>query len=51
VVGIDHYGASAPGGTLLARFGFTEDNVVEQALAVLHREHIEKARMLRNLSA
>jgi transketolase len=51
VVGIDQFGASAPGGTLLAKFGFTEDNVVERALAVLHREHIEKARMLRNLSA
>jgi transketolase len=51
VVGIDHFGASAPGGTLLANSGFTEDNVVERALAVLHREHIEKARMLRNLSA
>jgi transketolase len=51
VVGIDHFGASAPGGTALTRFGFTEDNVVERALAVLHREHIEKARMLRNLSA
>ena len=51
VIGIDHFGASAPGGTLLANFGFTEDNVVERALAVLHREHIEKARMLRNLSA
>jgi transketolase len=51
VVGIDHYGASAPGGQLLQRFGFTPDNVVEHALSVLHREHIEKARMLRNLSA
>jgi transketolase len=51
VVGIDRYGASAPGGTALIRFGFTEDNVVERALAVLHRESIEKARMLRNLSA
>jgi transketolase len=51
VVGIDRYGASAPGGQLLAKFGFTPDNVVEHALAVLHREHIEKARMLRNLSA
>jgi transketolase len=51
VIGIDHFGASAPGGTLLAKFGFTEDNLVERALAVLHREHIEKARMLRNLSA
>jgi transketolase len=51
VAGIDHYGASAPGGTLMTKFGFTEDDVVERALAVLHREHIEKARMLRNLSA
>jgi transketolase len=51
VVGIDRYGASAPGGQLLQRFGFTPDNVVEQALAVLHREHAQKARMLRNLSA
>jgi transketolase len=51
VVGIDRYGASAAGGQLLAKFGFTPDNVVEHALAVLHREHIEKARMLRNLSA
>jgi transketolase len=43
--------AEASGGQLLERFGFTPDNVVEHALAVLHREHIEKARMLRNLSA
>jgi transketolase len=51
VVGIDRYGASAPGGTAMIKFGFTEDNVVERALAVLHREHVQKARMLRNLSA
>jgi transketolase len=51
VVGIDQFGASAAGGTALIKFGFTEDNVVERALAVLHREHVEKARMLRNLSA
>ncbi|HWD45215.1 MAG TPA: transketolase, partial [Actinomycetota bacterium] len=51
VIGIDQFGASAPGGTALIKFGFTEDNVVERALAVLHREHVEKARMLRNLSA
>jgi transketolase len=51
VVGIDRYGASAAGGQLLQKFGFTPDNVVEHALAVLHREHVEKARMLRNLSA
>jgi transketolase len=51
VIGIDQFGASAPGGTALIKFGFTEDNVVERALAVLHRESVEKARMLRNLSA
>ncbi len=51
VVGLDHYGASAPGGLLLAKFGFTPDNVVDRALEVLHRHHIAKVRMLRNLSA
>ena len=50
-MGIDRFGASAAGGTALIRFGFTEDNVVERALPVLHREHIQKARMLRDLSA
>ena len=40
-----------PGGTALTRFGFTGDDVVERALAVLHREHVDKARMLRTLSA
>ena len=42
--------ASAPGGTVLNNFGFNADNVVERALAVLHRESIQKARMQRNLS-
>ena len=51
VVGIDRYGASAPGGIVLSKFGFTPDNVVDRALAVLHRESIHKARMLRDLSA
>ena len=36
VVGIDHYGASAPGGTVLAEFGFTVDNVTARARALLH---------------
>ena len=35
VIGIDHFGASAPGGTVLAKFGFTVDHVVERALALL----------------
>jgi transketolase len=30
VIGIDHFGASAPGGLLLEKFGFHVDNVVEQ---------------------
>ncbi len=37
VVSIDHFGASAPGGTVLAKFGFTVDHVVERALALLGR--------------
>ena len=36
VVGIDHYGASAPGGTVLAEFGFTADHVAARARALLH---------------
>ena len=34
VVGIDRFGASAPGDTLMAHFGFTVDNVVEVARAL-----------------
>jgi transketolase len=36
-VGIDHFGASAPGETVLAQFGFTVENVVKQALESLRR--------------
>jgi transketolase len=37
VLGIDRFGASAPGGVLLDKFGFTVDNVVKQAKALLNR--------------
>ncbi|HEU5003064.1 MAG TPA: transketolase [Actinomycetota bacterium] len=37
-LGLDHFGASAPGGTLLAEFGFTVDNVVAHARAVLEKQ-------------
>jgi len=37
VVGIDHFGASAPGEVLMEKNGFTPDNVVRRALAVLKR--------------
>ena len=38
VVGIDHYGASAPGGTVFKNFGFTVENVVEHTLALLKKK-------------
>jgi transketolase len=31
VIGIDHFGASAPGDTLMEKFGFTVENIVAQA--------------------
>ncbi|NNF98003.1 MAG: transketolase [Desulfobacteraceae bacterium] len=35
VLGIDGFGASAPGGTVLKEYGFTAGNVVEKAMALL----------------
>lgn len=35
VIGIDTYGASAPGGVVMEKFGFTVDNVVKTAETVL----------------
>ena len=34
VIGLDHFGASAPAGTIFERFGFTVDRVTEVARAV-----------------
>jgi transketolase len=34
---IEHFGASAPGATVLAEFGYTSDNVVMRARALLER--------------
>jgi transketolase len=36
-IGIDHFGASAPGGEVLKHFGFTAENVAEHARTVLAR--------------
>jgi transketolase len=37
-IGIDHYGASAPGSVAMEKFGFTADHVVDRAKALLdHR--------------
>lgn len=38
VIGIDHFGASAPGGTLLEKFGFTADTIVQKALEILKQQ-------------
>ena len=37
VVGIDHFGASAPGPVVLEKFGFSVANVVEQAKKLVNR--------------
>ena len=36
VLGVDRFGASAPGTLVLEKFGFTVDNVVAKATALLH---------------
>jgi transketolase len=36
-IGIDHFGASAPGDVVMEKFGFTADHVVERAHALLAR--------------
>jgi transketolase len=35
VIGIDHFGASAPGGLVMEKFGFNVDNVVKHVESVL----------------
>ena len=37
IIGIDHYGASAPGDEIFKHFGFTEEHVTAEALRVLGR--------------
>ncbi len=36
-IGLDHFGASAPGAVVMAKFGFTADHVVVRARALLDR--------------
>ena len=37
IIGIDRFGASAPGDVVLREYGFTVDHVVERALAIVDR--------------
>jgi transketolase len=36
-ISIEHFGASAPGNTVLEQFGYNLDNVVRRATALLER--------------
>lgn len=38
IIGLDHFGASAPGEVMMAKLGFTVDNVVDKSLRLLHRK-------------
>lgn len=37
IIGIDRFGASAPGGTVLKNLGFTPENIVQNVLALLNK--------------
>ena len=37
VIGLDHFGASAPGPVLMREFGFAVENVCKRALALLEK--------------
>jgi len=39
VIGLDHFGASAPGPVLMREFGFTTENVCKRALALLEKNN------------
>jgi transketolase len=39
VIGLDHFGASAPAPVLMREFGFTVENVCKRALALLEKQH------------
>jgi len=38
VIGVDHFGASAPGEIMLREYGFTVDNVCERAMKLMERK-------------
>ena len=39
VVGVDRFGASAPGETVMREYGFNVDQVIHQALAVVKQQN------------
>ena len=43
IIGLDHFGASAPGEVVMAKMGFSVDNVVHRALQLLRQESVPAA--------
>lgn len=39
IIGVNHFGASAPGPVVMAQYGFTVEHVVATAKAVLSRRY------------
>jgi transketolase len=40
VIGVDRFGASAPGPIVMREYGFSVDNVCKRALALLERKYV-----------
>jgi len=40
VIGVDRFGASAPGSVVMSEYGFSVENICQRALALLEREHV-----------
>ncbi len=40
VIGVDRFGASAPGPIVMSKYGFSVENVCQRALALLETEHV-----------
>lgn len=40
IIGVDRFGASAPGPVVMREYGFSVENVCQRALALLEREHV-----------
>lgn len=43
IIGLDHFGASAPGEVVMEKMGFNVDNVVDRALRLIRRENASAA--------
>jgi transketolase len=40
IIGISGFGASAPGGTVMEKYGFTADNIVEKAMKLMKKQTV-----------